>query len=259
MALTLFPVVCCCVLLGPTAQYCQPLGADPRCALPKPVPICNVANPLGGNPSGVRGGSRHFGRASEKTHQQKTKRRFPRKTERAKKNRKIRNVRIFRKMKCGRKNARQLQTCFPQKLKRTKTENTERPHFPNFQKRLRFRFLAGRKRKRPHPAPRGAGRETQRRLRKCKLEEGWTGEGRWAHAKRKHKKGNTQSLKINHGGKIKNLKILFFYESCQPPLCQPRLRSSEFFQAVLCARIARRFLCENCPGGVLIFSSPGKS
>ena len=47
LALTLFPVVCCCVLLGPTAQYCQPLGADPRCALPKPVPICNVANPLG--------------------------------------------------------------------------------------------------------------------------------------------------------------------------------------------------------------------
>ena len=104
------------------------------------------------------------------------------------KKRKIRNVRIFRKMKCGRPNARQLQTCFPQKLKRTKTENTERPHFPNFQKRLRFRFLAGRKRKRPHPAPRGAGRETQRRLRKCKLEEGWTGEGRWAHAKRKQQK-----------------------------------------------------------------------
>ena len=140
LALTLFPVVCCCVLLGPTAQYCQPLGADPRCALPKPVPICNVANPLGGNPSGVRGGSRHFGRASEETHQQKTKRRFPRKTERAKKTLKIRNVRIFRKMKCGRPNARQLQTCFPQKLKRTKTENTERPHFPNFQKTFAFSF-----------------------------------------------------------------------------------------------------------------------
>ena len=39
-----------------------------------------------GNPSGVRGGPRQFGRASEETHQQKTKRRFPRKTKRAKKN-----------------------------------------------------------------------------------------------------------------------------------------------------------------------------
>ena len=77
------------------------------------------------------------------------------------------------------------------RARKEKTENTERPHFPNVQK-MRFRFLAGRKRKRPHPAPRGAGRETQRRLRKCKLEEGWTGEGGWAHAKRK------QRQKISH-------------------------------------------------------------
>ena len=127
-------------------------------------------------------------------------------------------------MKCGRPNARHLQTCFPQKSNGQKRKIRNVRIFRIFKKRLRFRFLAGRKRKRPHPAPRGAGRETQRRLRKCKLEEGWTGEGGWAHAKRKQKKGNKQALKIDHGGKI-----LFFYESCQPPLCRPRLRSSDFF------------------------------